>query len=142
MQSHNVVGLKCCITFFKRICQICTLSNKGISFFRYTFLKPSQPQLPLKFSSNKQPMYSSAQCCFVTFSFPVMFNERLDLFPLLNKILLVLSYPKYVESLLSMNHSISFNELDILVAKQYTRIICVKPKVSILQCCLHFVYTK
>ena len=41
----------------------------------------------------------------MTFSFRVMFNERLGLFPLLNKIFLPLSSTKCVESLLSMNHS-------------------------------------
>ena len=32
---------------------------------------------------------------------------------------------------------ISFNDLDIFVTKKCTRIICVKLKVAIRQCCLH-----
>ena len=56
-------------------------------------------------SSNKLPNYSTTDCCFITFSFRVMFNEKLVLFLLLNKTLLVLSSPKYIESPLFMNHS-------------------------------------
>ena len=41
----------------------------------------------------------------MTFSVRVMFNERSDLFPLLNKIFLLLSSTNCIESLLSMNHS-------------------------------------
>ena len=41
----------------------------------------------------------------MTFSFRVMFNERLDLFPLLNKIFLLLPSPECIENLLSMSHS-------------------------------------
>ena len=51
-------------------------------------------------SSNKLPNYSTTECCFITFSFRVMFNEKLVLFLLLNKILLVLSSPKYIESVI------------------------------------------
>ena len=48
-------------------------------------------------SSNKQPKYSTTERCLITFLFRVVFNERSDLFPLLNKILLVLSSPKCIE---------------------------------------------
>ena len=41
----------------------------------------------------------------MAFSFRIMFNEGLDLFSLLDKMLLVLSSPKCIESLLSMKHS-------------------------------------
>ena len=42
-----------------------------------------------------------------------MFNERLDLFPLLNKILSALSSPKCIEGLSSMNYSQSLLKFDI-----------------------------
>ena len=74
-----------------------------LNFFK-TILAIASPDI---FSSNKQPKYSTAECRFITFSFLVMFNERLDLFLLLNKILLVLSSTKYIEGLLPMNHSTS-----------------------------------
>ena len=85
-------------------------------------------------------------CYFMTFSFRVMFNERLDLAPFLNKILLFLSSPKCIEIFLSVNLSQSllksqfnffFNELDILVAIKYTRIICGKVEGRKSSCRLH-----
>ena len=43
----------------------------------------------------------------------MLFNERLDLFPLLNKILSALSFPKCIEGLSSMNYSQRLLTFDI-----------------------------
>ena len=75
-------------------------------FFPLTFFKTIQViASPDIFSSNVQPKYSITECCFITLSFCVIIIERLDLILLLNKILLLLSSLKRIESLLSMNHS-------------------------------------
>ena len=135
MQSHNVVELKCrIILFWEDIIDICFFYKEfffPIIFFK-TILAIASPD---KFLSNKQHQYSTTECCFITFSFRVMFNERLDLFPLLNKIFLLLSPQKFIESFLSMKvvnkHNLDFfNKLHILVAIKY--IIWLKPKVAIL----------
>ena len=114
----------------------------SVNLFK-TILATASPDI---FSSSKQPKYSITECCFIIFSFRVIIIERLDLFLLLNKMFLVLSSPKCIESLLSMNHSkrllkskfkILLRNLTYKVAVKYTRILCVKLKVVILQCCLH-----
>ena len=50
-------------------------------------------------SSNKLPNYSTTDCRFITFSFRVMFNEKLFVSSF-DKILLILSSPKYTESVI------------------------------------------
>ena len=57
------------------------------------------------FSSTRHPKYSKKEYCLILFSFLEMFKEGYCLFPLLNKIHLVLSSPKCICSLLSINNS-------------------------------------
>ena len=52
-------------------------------------------------SSRKHPKYSTTEYSFVLFSFLVMLKQGYCFFPILNKIHLVLSSPKCIDSLLS-----------------------------------------
>ena len=52
-------------------------------------------------SSRKYPKYSTAEYCLVLLSFLVMLKEGYCFFPFFNKIRLVLSSPKCIDSLLS-----------------------------------------
>ena len=63
------------------------------------------PFLPWILQTCFHPKYSTTEYCLILFSFLVMFKAEYFLFPLLNKINLVLSSPKCIDSLLSINHS-------------------------------------
>ena len=56
-------------------------------------------------SSRRHPKYSPTEHCLILFSFLVIFKAEYFYFPFLNKIYLVLSFLKCIESLLSTNHS-------------------------------------
>ena len=60
---------------------------------------------PDMFSSRRHLEYSTTEYCLILFSFLVMFTVGYCFFPFLNKIHLVLSSSKCIDSLLSINHS-------------------------------------
>ena len=60
---------------------------------------------PDRFSSRRHPKYSTTEYCLILFLFLVMFKVGYFFFPFLNKIHLVLSSPKCIGNLFSINHS-------------------------------------
>ena len=60
---------------------------------------------PDMFSYKRHPKYSTTEYCFILFSFLVMLKAGYIFVPFLNKMHLVLSFPKCIDNLLSINHA-------------------------------------